>query len=63
VKRCECRVWDKTPGPCPDDLCPYDRTVANLKRSQREHELSSNCWCHPVQDTKEPTLWIHNYIH
>ena len=26
----------------------------------REHEMSTKCWCQPVQDTVEPTVWLHN---
>lgn len=30
---------------------------------KREHIASPDCWCRPTQDTKEPSLWIHNYVH
>ena len=26
----------------------------------REHELSQDCWCHPVQDDDDPDVWVHN---
>lgn len=26
----------------------------------RDHISGSECWCHPVQDGEEPTVWIHN---
>lgn len=28
----------------------------------REHESSSECWCKPVQDDDEPTVWIHHSL-
>lgn len=26
----------------------------------REHNSSRDCWCKPMQDADEPTVWIHN---
>jgi hypothetical protein len=26
----------------------------------RPHDSLSTCWCKPVQDIQEPTVWIHN---
>lgn len=26
----------------------------------REHVSSPDCWCAPVQDEEEPSVWVHN---
>lgn len=26
----------------------------------REHKVSSDCWCKPVQDDEEPNVWVHS---
>lgn len=28
--------------------------------SKKEHIASKDCWCQPVQDHEESTLWIHH---
>lgn len=28
----------------------------------REHTMTTKCWCHPVQDTEQPLVWIHNVV-
>lgn len=25
----------------------------------REHDSARSCWCKPVQDDEEPTVWVH----
>jgi hypothetical protein len=37
-----------------------DATVHIVPLAGRRHELSAHCWCHPLQDDKEPTLFIHH---
>lgn len=27
---------------------------------ERHHGLTKDCWCRPMQDEQEPTVWIHN---
>lgn len=26
----------------------------------KEHKVSSDCWCKPVQDDEELNVWVHN---
>ena len=35
------------------------RKILNAIRD-RQHGITKDCWCNPVQDTDVPTLWIHN---
>jgi nicotinamide mononucleotide adenylyltransferase len=28
--------------------------------SQEGHVASVNCWCRPVRDEEEPTVWVHS---
>ncbi len=28
----------------------------------REHEPSADCWCHPVADDDEPSVYVHNAL-
>ena len=34
------------------------RKIFNAIRD-RQHGITKDCWCNPVQDNKEPSLWIH----
>ena len=29
-------------------------------RAMPEHIASPDCWCHPVRDSEEPAVWVHN---
>jgi hypothetical protein len=26
----------------------------------REHDISAECWCHPVPDEEDETIFVHN---
>ena len=28
-----------------------------------EHAMNDRCWCHPIRDTKEPAVVVHNVVH
>lgn len=28
----------------------------------REHTAAPDCFCHPIRDEEEPTVWIHNSL-
>lgn len=35
------------------------RAAKQFAITGREHDASPDCWCRPVQDTLEPSVWIH----
>lgn len=36
------------------------QTVPEATHSEREHEMSIDCWCKPTRDAEEPSVIIHN---
>lgn len=28
----------------------------------RPHDLTTRCWCRPIEDDEEPDLWAHNAL-
>jgi len=31
-------------------------------RDHNIHAIDSSCWCHPAQDIKDSSIWVHNYL-
>ena len=38
----------------------FAHAKAIIEATTRPHYFSPGCWCEPVQDEEEPSLWIHN---